>query len=189
MKASDILEKCKEILKERGQQYDVKKKGHSMQKTVSAFNAVTGHNLTAPQGWLFMTLLKAVRSQQGNVKLDNYVDGSNYFALMGEEALAADQLMTDPQLMTESELVTLVRKDILKQEALAAERETGQKEWRSPEFLRLSREAQEEAENSRKFKDSAVLEDDQKENVTTSSEPFHTLILEKNPISFVEDQE
>ena len=36
----------------------------SMSATVSAFKCVTGIELTEEQGWLFMQLLKAVRSQQ-----------------------------------------------------------------------------------------------------------------------------
>jgi hypothetical protein len=60
-----------------------------MDKTVKAFNAITGHELTVEQGWLFMALLKAVRTQQGDFRLDNYEDGAAYFALMGEQASAA----------------------------------------------------------------------------------------------------
>lgn len=35
-----------------------------------------------------MMFVKAVRSQQGDFKLDNYEDGAAYFALMGEQASA-----------------------------------------------------------------------------------------------------
>jgi len=41
---------------------------------------------TEEKGWLFMVLLKIVRSQQGDFKLDNYEDGGAYFGLMGEAA-------------------------------------------------------------------------------------------------------
>jgi hypothetical protein len=38
------------------------------------------------QGWLFMAILKAVRSQQGGYRSDNYEDGAAYFSLAGEAA-------------------------------------------------------------------------------------------------------
>lgn len=62
-----------------------------MEKTVSAFNAITDQEISTEQGWLFMALLKAVRTQQGDFRLDNYEDGAAYFALMGEQASAADK--------------------------------------------------------------------------------------------------
>lgn len=57
-----------------------------MAATVGAFLAVSGVSLTEEQGWLFMALLKAVRSQQGNYRADSYEDGAAYFALAGEAA-------------------------------------------------------------------------------------------------------
>ena len=41
---------------------------------------------SAERGWLFMAILKMVRSQQGAYRADNYEDGAAYFALMGEAA-------------------------------------------------------------------------------------------------------
>ena len=83
--ASDILNSSSKHLKDRATTYD-KDGERSIPATVSAFNAITGHELTAEQGWLFMLLVKAVRSQQGDFKLDNYEDGAAYFALMGEQS-------------------------------------------------------------------------------------------------------
>ena len=59
----------------------------SMSSTVNAFNAVYGTNLTEEQGWMFMVFLKAARAKGGNIRIDDYVDGSAYFALAGEAAL------------------------------------------------------------------------------------------------------
>lgn len=83
--ASDICQQAIETMKERGKTYD-KSNGaeRSMLKTVIAFNALTGHELTEEQGWQFMTVLKLARSQQGEYKADNYLDGTAYFALAGE---------------------------------------------------------------------------------------------------------
>lgn len=58
-----------------------------MGATVNAFHAVTGVSMTEEQGWLFMALLKAVRSQQGEYRADSYEDGAAYFALAGEAAV------------------------------------------------------------------------------------------------------
>ena len=59
-----------------------------MGATVDAFRAVTGHDLTEEQGWLFMGLLKMVRSQQGGFRADNYEDLAAYAGLQGEAAWA-----------------------------------------------------------------------------------------------------
>lgn len=56
----------------------------SMKATVDAFNALFGHELTETQGWMFMTLLKVARSANGDLQIDDYIDGSAYFALAGE---------------------------------------------------------------------------------------------------------
>lgn len=71
-------------ISDRAVTYDQEEGERSMAKTVAAFNALTGLNLTEEQGWLFMIQLKAARSQQGKYKPDNYEDGAAYFALMSE---------------------------------------------------------------------------------------------------------
>lgn len=84
--AHEILEAGVAHMKNRAATYDSPEGERSMGATVTAFNAITGHSLTEEQGWLFMTLLKAVRSQQGQFKLDSYEDGAAYFGLAGEAA-------------------------------------------------------------------------------------------------------
>lgn len=84
MKAKDISLLAGMALIERGKSYD-KGEERSMPAIVAAFKAVTGHDLTVQQGYLFMIILKAVRSQQGADKLDNWVDMAAYAALSGEE--------------------------------------------------------------------------------------------------------
>ena len=86
MKAQDILEAAAGHMKDRAATYDKPEGERSMGATVEAFKAVTGHDLTEEQGWLFMALLKAVRSQQGAYRSDSYEDGAAYFALAGESA-------------------------------------------------------------------------------------------------------
>ena len=84
MTASDFLGAALNHLGDRASTYDNPTGERSMGRTVEAFNAITGHKLTEEQGYLFMVLLKAVRSQQGKYKSDSYEDGAAYFALMGE---------------------------------------------------------------------------------------------------------
>jgi hypothetical protein len=86
MKATEILNAAGKHLADRGATYDKPEGERSMQKTITAFNAIADQSLTVEQGWLFMTLLKAVRTQQGCYKPDNYEDGAAYFALAGEQA-------------------------------------------------------------------------------------------------------
>lgn len=82
-KAPDILTAALGHMQDRAATYDKPEGERSMPATVAAFNALTGHNLTAEQGWLFMTVLKLCRTQQGGHRPDNYEDGAAYFALMG----------------------------------------------------------------------------------------------------------
>ena len=86
MTASDFLLAAMNHLGDRASTYDNPTGERSMGRTVEAFNAITGHKLTEEQGWLFMCLLKQVRSQQGKYKSDSYEDLTAYAALMGESA-------------------------------------------------------------------------------------------------------
>jgi len=73
-------------MEDRAATYDRPDGERSMGAAVSAFEAVSGVRLTEEQGWLFMAILKAVRTQQGGFRADNYEDGAAYFALAGESA-------------------------------------------------------------------------------------------------------
>lgn len=84
--ANEILQAAAGHMQGRAATYDKPEGERSMGATVEAFKAVTGHTLTEEQGWLFMALLKAVRSQQGAYRADSYEDGAAYFALAGESA-------------------------------------------------------------------------------------------------------
>lgn len=84
MTASDFLGAALNHLGDRASTYDNPTGERSMGRTIEAFNAITGHKLTEEQGYLFMCLLKQVRSQQGKYKSDNYEDLTAYASLMGE---------------------------------------------------------------------------------------------------------
>ena len=84
--AANILTAALGHMRDRAATYDKPEGERSMGATVDAFLAVTGVSVTEEQGWLFMALLKAVRSQQGAYRADSYEDGAAYFALAGEAA-------------------------------------------------------------------------------------------------------
>ena len=59
-----------------------------MSRTVAAFNAIYGTDITETQGWHFMELLKMARSSQGAYVPDDFDDKVAYAALAAEcEAL------------------------------------------------------------------------------------------------------
>lgn len=101
MKAADILNAGIQHMNDRAATYDKPEGERSMEATVKAFNAMTGHNLTTEQGWLFQICLKGVRSQQGAYRADSYEDGAAYFGLMGEEAHKARANAWQPVAGTE----------------------------------------------------------------------------------------
>ena len=75
----------------RGKQYDKDgTKERSMAKTVEAFNAITGQDLTPVQGWAFMQVLKQVRffSNTTEPHRDSLIDNGAYALLQAEEALS-----------------------------------------------------------------------------------------------------
>ena len=88
--APEILTQAAAEMEDRAKTYDNPKGERSMAATVAAMSAVSGVVMTEAQGWLFMALLKAVRSQQGAFRMDSFVDGAAYFALAGEAAKRND---------------------------------------------------------------------------------------------------
>ena len=78
----DAINEIEEMLVNRGKGYD-KGQERSMEATVTAFNAVTGLELTEAQGWQFMMMLKMVRENRQH-KDDNILDLACYGALLLE---------------------------------------------------------------------------------------------------------
>jgi hypothetical protein len=96
MKAQDFLNAGLSHMQDRAATYDKPTGERSMAATVGAFKSVCGVSITEEQGWLFMGLLKMVRSQQGEFKADNYEDEAAYAALRGECAFAAGAAVKQP---------------------------------------------------------------------------------------------
>lgn len=59
--APEFLTKAAHLMAERGKQYDASGSERSMGKAIRAFNAITGHELREPEGWLLLQVLKDVR--------------------------------------------------------------------------------------------------------------------------------
>lgn len=126
MKANEILTKAAQHLAERAKTYDRPEGERSMGKTVQMFNALTDGEITEEQGWLFMAILKMVRSQQGDYKADNYEDGAAYFALAGERTtggMTEAQAEPPKQLKVPTELqfeARCIRSQTRRQQLIAA---------------------------------------------------------------------
>lgn len=98
--APAILQEAHRCIADRAHERDQESE-RSMERTVAAFNAMYKLNLTEEQGWMFMVFLKAARASGGSFKLDDYVDGSAYFALAGESAMPHPQLelsLSEPEM-------------------------------------------------------------------------------------------
>ena len=92
MKAPDILRKSAQHMMDRAATYDKPEGERSMAKTVQAFNAITGRDITTAEGWLMLAVLKQVRAFQnpGKPHVDSLEDGPAYLALMAEEMLSGE---------------------------------------------------------------------------------------------------
>lgn len=88
--AADILRKGAQHIEDRAAMRDQPQGERSMARTVSAFNALTGHNLSERDGWLFMVALKAARACTTSTGVaDDYEDLAAYAALAGESVAEA----------------------------------------------------------------------------------------------------
>lgn len=84
--AIDMLRAAAKHMEDRASTYDQKGGERSMQRTVAAFNCITGRDLTESEGWLLMQLLKDVRQWQrpGEFHQDSAEDCIAYAALKAE---------------------------------------------------------------------------------------------------------
>ena len=87
--AHEILSKATGHMSDRASTYDSPGGERSIHKARVMFNLLTDNQgMTSDErAWLFMVILKLVRSQQGDVRLDNYEDAAAYVALAGESAM------------------------------------------------------------------------------------------------------
>lgn len=73
-------------LEDRATTYDNAQGERSIPLVIELFNKIRGKDLTPADGWLIQVLLKIVRANQGDFKLDNFEDLAAYAALWGEES-------------------------------------------------------------------------------------------------------
>lgn len=99
MRATEFLQAAIDTQAERGKQYDSPEGERSMGRTVLAFNAITGRDLTEAEGWLLLQTLKDVRQWQNPDKYhhDSALDGVAYASLKAE-ALCNAPRPVDPIL-------------------------------------------------------------------------------------------
>lgn len=85
MKADELLSKAAQHMQDRAATYDKPEGERSMGKAVQAFNAITGRDLTEPEGWLLLQVLKDVRLfQRPGYHADSAEDCIAYAALKAE---------------------------------------------------------------------------------------------------------
>jgi hypothetical protein len=91
MKSTDFLQAAIDVQAERAKQYDQPSGERSMGRTVVAFNAITGRDLTEAEGWLLLQVLKDVRQWQNPDQYhhDSALDGVAYASLKAEALHAA----------------------------------------------------------------------------------------------------
>jgi len=95
LSADQILMSGIKEMFDRSKTYDSPGGERSMGKTVAMYNSMVGSSeMTIAQGWKFMTILKLVRSEQGDFRLDSFIDGAAYMSLAGESS-AIENAMKD----------------------------------------------------------------------------------------------
>ena len=83
--AKTFLQRALITMEERAKTYDSEEGERSMGKTIAAFNAITGRDLTEQEGWLIMLLLKQVRQwSTEQYHHDSALDSVAYAALLAE---------------------------------------------------------------------------------------------------------
>ncbi len=85
MQSTQVLKAAMDTQADRGAEYDSPAGERSMPSAVAAFNAITGHNLRASEGYLLQALVKQVRFYRApGLHLDSGVDLVSYDSLQVE---------------------------------------------------------------------------------------------------------
>jgi hypothetical protein len=105
-----VFDDAKNTIINRGKERDQADGERTIPRCVTAFNAITGHELSNTDGWLFMEILKKCRSVQGSYKYDDFRDGVGYAALRAEEARMEEEARRERTLAPNSELRAASRK-------------------------------------------------------------------------------
>lgn len=102
MKSTEFLQAAIDVQAERGATYDKPTGERSMGATVTAFNAITGRDLSEAEGWLLLQTLKDVRQWQNpsTYHHDSALDGVAYSALKAE-ALSEEQVVEPSHIISD----------------------------------------------------------------------------------------
>lgn len=85
----DFLKRAIGVQEQRATEYDQPDGERSMEKVVTMFNILTGHELKESDGWLLQQLLKLVRDQsRTTAHLDSLLDNVGYGSLYAEARMA-----------------------------------------------------------------------------------------------------
>jgi len=83
--APEFLKAAIRIQEERGKEYDKPDGERSMGRSIEAFNAITGRDLTEAEGWLLLECIKNVRLWTApGFHCDSALDGVSYASLKAE---------------------------------------------------------------------------------------------------------
>lgn len=87
MNSIGLLNECLKVQSQRGKDYDeAETQERSFAKTATAFNAITGKDLTPAEICLMLQVLKDVRQWSSDrIHHDSVLDGVSYASLKGEE--------------------------------------------------------------------------------------------------------
>ena len=132
MKSTEFLQSAIDVQAERGKQYDKPTGERSMGATVTAFNAITGRDLSEAEGWLLLQTLKDVRQWQNPFKYhhDSALDGVAYSALKAE-ALSEEQVVKPSHIISDIPLDLSEWPDWKRGDVIESREEAAGIEWGS----------------------------------------------------------
>lgn len=84
MKASDFLQAGLDAMKDRAEVRDQPSGERSAARAASILRAWTNHDWVEADVWRCLLAVKMARESQGKLHPDDLIDGSAYFALLGE---------------------------------------------------------------------------------------------------------
>jgi hypothetical protein len=82
--AHGFLEEASTAMKQRAALRDAEDGERTAAQIAKVFNAITGHDLSEADAWMFLIVLKIVRSRNGKYNRDDFVDLAAYAGLLGE---------------------------------------------------------------------------------------------------------
>lgn len=82
--AHGFLDEASNTMKQRAALRDAEGGERTAAQIAKVFNAITGHDISEEDAWMFLIVLKIVRSRNGKYNRDDYVDLAAYSALLGE---------------------------------------------------------------------------------------------------------